>query len=474
MAATDKGSEVGLIGLGVMGRNLAYNMADHGYSVVGYDRDGKRARELAAGAGRGQRVRGSASLKEFVGLLRRPRNLILLVPAGDAVDKVIEEISPYLEPGDLIIDSGNSRYGDTDRRERSLATTGLLFMGMGISGGERGARYGASLMPGGPREAYERVRPILEAVAARVDGEPCVAYLGPGSAGHYVKMVHNGIEYGLMELIAETYDLMKRGLGLSPEELRAVYHRWHAGELNSYLLEITVGILGRRDEGSGRPLVDMILDKAAQKGTGEWTAEDALELEVPTPTIDVAVMMRNLSARKREREAAARALDGNSSAFSGDRQGLIDRLGNALYAGFIITYAQGMALLGGASRAHGYRLNLGEIARIWQGGCIIRAKVLRDIRAAYQSEPELADMLLNPYLGGEVLRRRGDLGQAVCAAGDMGLPAPALAVSLAYFDAYRSSWLPANLIQAQRDFFGAHTYQRVDRQGVFHTEWDQA
>jgi 6-phosphogluconate dehydrogenase len=474
MAVTDRGCEVGLIGLGVMGRSLACNIVDHGYSVVGYDRDGGKVKELVAGGGRGQTLRGSANLKEFVGLLRRPRTVILLVPAGDTVDRVIEQFLPYLEPGDLIIDSGNSRYGDTDRRGRRVAAKGLLFMGMGISGGERGARYGASLMPGGPWEGYERVRPILEAVAARVDGEPCVTYLGPGSVGHYVKMVHNGIEYGLMEPIAETYDVMKRGLGLSPEELRSVYQRWHEAELNSYLLEITLRILARRDEGSGRPLVGMILDKAAQKGTGEWTAEDALELEVPTPTIDAAVMMRNLSARKSAREVAARVLDGNPAAFSGDRRGLIDCLGNALFAGFIVTYAQGMALMREASRAHGYGLKLGEVARVWQGGCIIRAKVLRDIRAAYQTEPELADLLLNPYLGGEVLRRRGDLRQVVCAAGDMGLPAPALAVSLAYFDAYRSSWLPANLIQAQRDFFGAHTYERVDGPGVFHTEWDQA
>jgi 6-phosphogluconate dehydrogenase len=345
---------------------------------------------------------------------------------------------------------------------------------MGMSGGERGARYGASLMPGGPREAYERVRPILEAVAARVDGGPCVAYLGPGSAGHYVKMVHNGIEYGLMELIAETYDLMKRGLGLSPDELRSVYQRWHEGELNSYFLEITLRILARRDQRSGRPLVDMILDKAGQKGTGEWTAADALELEVPTPTIDAAVMMRNLSARKREREAGARVLNGHLPAFSGDRQGLIARLGNALYAGFVITYSQGTALMREASRTRGYGLNLGEVARVWQGGCIIRAKMLRDIHAAYEAEPELAEILLDPHLGGEVLRRRADLREVICAAGDMGLPAPALAVSLAYFDAYRSGWLPANLIQAQRDFFGAHTYERVDQPGVFHTEWDEA
>jgi 6-phosphogluconate dehydrogenase len=457
-----------------MGRSLAYNIADHGYSVAGYDRDGERAKELVGGAGRGgQAVQGSASLDEFVGLLRRPRTVILLVPAGDAVDRVIEQLLLCLEPGDLLIDSGNSRYADTDRRGRSLAEKGLLFMGIGISGGEHGARHGASFMPGGPREAYERVRPLLEAVAARVDGEPCVTYLGAGSAGHYVKMVHNGIEYGLMELIAETYDLMNRGLGLSAGKLHLVYDQWNAGELNGYLLEITARILARRDQESGKPLVDMILDRARQKGTGEWTAADALELEVPTPTIDAAVVMRSLSVRKRQREAAGTVLKGNPAAFSGDRQGLIDRLENALYAGFVITFAQGMALLREASRAHGYALNLGEIARIWQGGCIIRAEVLRDIRAAYQAEPEPADLLLDPYLGREVLRRRADLHQVVCAAGGMGLPAPAFAVSLAYFDAYRSSWLPANLIQAQRDYFGAHTYERVDGPGVFHTDWEK-
>ncbi len=474
MAATDSGCEVGVIGLGVMGRNLAYNMADHGYAVAGYDRDGGKVRLFVDGAGCGQTVRASGNIKEFVGLIRRPRAVILLVPAGDAVDGVIKELLPHLEPGDLIIDGGNSRYADTDRRELSVAEKGLFFMGMGISGGERGARYGASLMPGGPREAYERVRPILEAVAARVNGEPCVAYLGPSSAGHYVKMVHNGIEYGLMELIAETYDLMKRGLGLHAKELECVYHRWHEGELNSYLLEITARVFARRDEKSGGPLVEMILDKAMQKGTGEWTAADALELEVPTPTIDVAVAMRDLSGRKSQREAAALALNDHPAVFSGDREGFIDHLGRALYAGMIIAYAQGMALLGEASRAHGYRLNLGEVVRVWQGGCIIRADMLRHLRAAYQAAPKLVNLLLDPHLGKEVLRRREDLRQVISIAGEIGLPVPALAISLAYFDAYRSSWLPANLIQAERDFFGSHTYERVDRPGFFHTEWEQA
>jgi len=472
MAVTDGGCEVGVVGLGVMGRNLGYNMAEHGYSVAGYDRDAGKVERFVESAGCGQSVQASGNIKEFIDLLRRPRAVILLVPAGDAVDGVIQDLLPHLEPGDLIIDSGNSRYADTDRRKRGLAEKGLLFMGMGISGGERGARYGASLMPGGPRKAYERVHPVLEAVAAKVDGEPCVAYLGPGSAGHYVKMVHNGIEYGVMELIAETYDLMKRGLGLHARDLQCVYEGWRKGELNSYLLEITARIFARRDEKSGRPLVDMILDRAMQKGTGEWTAADALELEVPTPTIDVAVVMRNLSGRKSQREAAARALDGQPAVFSGDREGFVDHLGRALYAGMIITYAQGMALLGEASRAHGYRLNLGEVVRVWQGGCIIRADVLRHLRAAYQAAPKLVNLLLDPHLGKEVLGRRKDLHQVICVAGEMGLPVPALAVSLAYFDAYRSSWLPANLIQAERDFFGSHTYERVDRPGVFHTEWE--
>jgi 6-phosphogluconate dehydrogenase len=474
MAVTGSGCEVGVVGLGVMGRNLSYNMAEHGYSVAGHDRDAWKVEQFVESAGCGQSVQASGNIKEFTGLIRRPRAVILLVPAGDAVDGVIQDLLAHLEPGDLIIDSGNSRYADTDRRERALAEKGLLFMGMGISGGERGARYGASLMPGGPRKAYERVRPILEAVAARVDGEPCVTYLGPGSAGHYVKMVHNGIEYGIMELIAETYDVMKRGLNLNANELQCVYQGWQEGELNSYLVEITARIFARRDEKSGRPLVDMILDRAMQKGTGEWTASDALELEVPTPTIDLAVAMRNLSGRKSQREAASRALDDHPAVIFGDRQGLVDRLGRALYSGMILTYAQGMALLGEASRAHGYGLNLGEVVRVWQGGCIIRADVLRQIRAAYQAAPKLVNLLLDPYLGQEVLHRREDLRQVVCTAGEMGLPVPGFAVSLAYFDAYRSSWLPANLIQAERDFFGSHTYERVDRPGVFHTDWEHA
>jgi 6-phosphogluconate dehydrogenase len=465
--------DIGLIGLGVMGRNFAYNIADHDYSVAGYDRDPQKLRDFGQNVSSRKKVRPGSSLKQFVGLLRRPRAVVLLVPAGDAVDAVIGELLRHLEPGDLLVDSGNSRFTDTDRRIDTLAKTGLLFMGMGISGGAHGARHGPSLMPGGPREGYERVRPILEAVAARANGEPCVTYLGPRSSGHYVKMVHNGIEYGLMELIAETYDFMKRVLGLNAAELAAVCRSWNETELNGFLMEITGRIFHRKDEKSGNPLVEMILDRAMQKGTGEWTAWDALDLQVPTPTIDLAVVMRDLSRLKSEREAAAHLLPGPRLVFTGDRESFIGRLRNALYAAMIITYAQGMALLGEASRTYGYGLKLHEVARIWQGGCIIRARLLKDIRIAHQVRPELPNLLLCPDLGGEVARRQADLRKVVSTAAELGQPAPCLAVSLAYLDAYRSDWLPANLIQAQRDYFGAHTYERVDAEGVFHTEWDR-
>jgi 6-phosphogluconate dehydrogenase len=322
-------------------------------------------------------------------------------------------------------------------------------------------------------EGYERVRPILEAVAAHVDGRPCVTYLGPGSAGHYVKMVHNGIEYGVMELIAETYDLMKRGLGLTPQELQAVYECWSTGELNSYLLEITARIFARQDEATGRPLIDLILDQAQQKGTGKWTSWDAMDLQSPTPGIDTAVTMRDLSGYKAERQAADQALRGPSPYYRKEREAFLGRLQNSLYAAMILTYAQGLALLRRASEVYGYALNLGDVARIWEGGCIIRAALLRQVRAAYQTRPDLPNLLLDPHLGQEVMARQEDLRAVVCTAARLGLPAPGLMASLSYFDAYRSAWLPANLTQAQRDYFGAHTYARVDRPGVFHTRWQE-
>ncbi len=470
---SNQGCDIGLIGLGVMGRNFVLNVADHGFAVAVYNRTAEKTREFLENEVGDRDIRAGYSLKEFAGLLKKPRAVIMLVAAGDPVDAVIQELLPFLESGDLLIDSGNSHFTDTNRRAKQISGKGLLYMGMGISGGEAGARYGPSLMPGGPKAGYERIRPIMEAAAAKVNGEPCVTYLGPGSAGDYVKMVHNGIEYGIMELIAETYDLLKRCLGLKPQALKDIYESWNQGELNSFLVEITARILGRKDERTGKPLVEVILDQAKQKGTGMWTSWDAMDLQMATPTIDVAVVMRDLSGYKEERQAASRLLKGPRIAFGGDQQQFINKLKNALYAGMIVTYAQGLALLKKASETYGYGLDLEAVARIWRGGCIIRAALLEDIRAAYKNRPDLANLLLDPHLGQEFLGRQTDLRDVVGAAAELGLPAPALMASLAYFDAYRSSRLPANLIQAQRDFFGAHTYERVDAPGSFHTEWSK-
>lgn len=468
-----QGCDVGLIGLGTMGRNFVLNMADHGYRVAVYNRTTEKTREFMETEVEDRPIQAGYELPDFVGGLRPPRAIMMLLAAGDPVDQVIRELFPLLSPGDLLIDGGNSHFTDTNRRGRILAGKKLLFMGLGISGGESGARHGPSLMPGGPREAYDRVGQILEAAAAKVGGDPCVTYLGPGSAGHYVKMVHNGIEYGLMELIAETYDLLHRGLGLTPGELAAIYDRWNQGELNSFLLEITAKIFGRQDDQTGKPLIDLILDKAKQKGTGMWTSWDAMDLQVGTPSIDVAVVMRDLSGYKGEREAAAQVLSGPRLSFEGDKERFVGKLQNALYAGMIITYAQGMALLKTASQTYGYGLDLEAVARIWRGGCIIRAALLEDIRAAFKAKGDLANLLLDPRLGQAVMTRQTDLRDVVCAATELGLPAAGLMGSLAYYDAYRSARLPANLIQAQRDFFGAHTYERVDAAGTFHTQWEE-
>jgi 6-phosphogluconate dehydrogenase len=465
--------DIGLIGLGTMGRNFVLNLADHGTRVVVYNRTAEKIKDFMENEVGPRPIKAGYNLQEFVGLLRRPRALILLVAAGAPVDAVLRELLPLLDPGDLIIDGGNSHFTDTNRRGNFLAGKGLHFMGMGISGGETGARSGPSLMPGGSREMYDRVGPILEAAAAHVNGDPCVTYLGPGSAGHYVKMVHNGIEYGLMELIAETYDLFKRGLGLTPAELAPIYDRWNRAELNSYLVEITAKIFTRQDERTGTPLVDVILDQAGQKGTGMWTSWDAMDLQVGTPTIDVAVVIRDLSDCKKERSNAAQFLAMSRRAFQGDRPRFIGQVKNALYAAMIATYAQGMALLRKASATYDYGLDLEAVARIWRGGCIIRAALLEDIRTAYKVRAELPNLLLDPRLGQEFMKREADLREVVKAAATLGLPAPGLMVTLGYVDAYRSAVLPANLIQAQRDFFGAHTYERLDAPGIFHTRWEE-
>jgi 6-phosphogluconate dehydrogenase len=469
----NKKCDIGLIGLGVMGSNFALNVADHGFSVAGYNRKEDKIRQLSEIKSAHHKIETTQDIRSLCQMVRTPRAILLLVPSGPPVDAVIESLVPHMEAGDLIIDSGNSHFTDTDRRSKSLEKKGLLFMGMGMSGGESGARHGPSLMPGGPRKGYERVGNILEAAAARVDKSSCVAYLGSGSAGHYVKMVHNGIEYGLMQLISETYDLMKRGLGMGPDELHAVYDRWNKEELNSYLIEITSDIFLQKDDKTGQPLIDVILDEAKQKGTGEWTAWDALDLQVPTFNIDTAVMMRDMSAYKNQREKAGHMLKGPSPRFEGERNPIIRQIKNALYAGMIITYAQGLALLAKASKTYQYNLNLETVARIWRGGCIIRAALLEDIRSAHKSNPSLENLLFDGHLGQAVVAREAELRAVVRTGVALGLPMPGLMMALSYFDAFRSGWLPANLIMAQRDYFGAHTYERMDEEGTFHTKWEK-
>jgi 6-phosphogluconate dehydrogenase len=469
---TDKqGCDIGLIGLGVMGQNLVLNMADQGFTVAAYDRKAEKIRKFKDEKIGRRDIQAGNDLEEFIGRLRRPRAVIMLVPAGAPVDEVIGKLQPLVEEGDLLIDGGNSHFSDTDRRGKAQAEKGLLYLGMGISGGEYGARHGPSMMPGGPRKGYERVKAILEKAAAKVDEEPCVTYLGQGSAGHYVKMVHNGIEYGIEQLIAESYDLMHVGLGLNNDELHEVFSRWNKQEPASFLIEITADIFTKEDDQTGERVVDIILDIARQKGTGIWTAQEAKDLRVPAPTVDIAVIMRCLSEFKDERKRAAETLKGPEVPPRGDREAFIDKIKNALYAATIVTYAQGFALLRRASDAHGYDLDLEAVARIWRGGCIIRAALLERIRAAYQVDPRPANLLLDPTLGQEVVTRQADWREVVQTCAEWGIPAPGLMVSLAYFDGYRRSRLPANLTQAQRDYFGAHTYERIDRPGTFHTQW---
>ncbi|MCX2739047.1 NADP-dependent phosphogluconate dehydrogenase [Pontibacter anaerobius] len=465
--------EFGMVGLGVMGRNLLLNMADHGISVIGLDLDPEKAAALEAEAGAGKPVRGTTSAEDFVKSIRRPRALMLLVPAGKPVDAAINSLLPLLEPGDIIVDGGNSYFPDTDRRVVGLADKGIHFFGMGISGGEKGARFGPSMMPGGNREAYERLRPIFEAVAAKVNGEPCVTYLGNGSAGNYVKMVHNGIEYGVMQLIAETYDLLKRGFGFSDEELQSVFQGWNQTELQSFLIEITGEILQKTDEVTGKRLVSMISDRARSKGTGKWTSQNAMDLQVPVPSIDMAVLMRDMSKYKEERVEAAKLLPNHTfeTGINTGKQEIVSQMQNAFYFAMVSTYAQGMAQLRVASEAYNYGLQLQEVAKIWRGGCIIRAVCLEDFRQAYEKNSELPNLLLDPKVGKDLLDRQQDTRTILKLAIDKGIPMPAFMASLSYFDAYRSETLPTNLIQAQRDYFGAHTYERVDQEGIFHTQW---
>ncbi len=472
MSKQTQQSDIGMVGLGVMGRNFVLNMADRGFAVAGYDKDPKQVEALSQESEK-RDVHGATDIQEFIALLRKPRAIMMLVPAGPPVDSVIKDLLPHLEKGDLIIDAGNSYFKDTDVRARDLTKEGIQFLGVGVSGGEEGARHGPSIMPGGPKEAYERVRPIFEAAAAKVNGDPCVTWLGPGSAGHFVKMVHNGIEYGVMQLLAETYDLMKRGLGLNDDEVHDVYHAWNKGELNAYLVEISSHIFSKQDEKTGKRLIDEILDVAKQKGTGMWTSQSAMELQVPIPTIDLAVAMRDLSKFAKERERASAMYQQSRPSLVSDRDTFLTQLGRAFYAAMIITYAQGMALLVVASDKYKYHLDLEAVARIWRGGCIIRAALLEDICAAFRVKRELPNLLLDSNLSRKVMEQQTDLRQVVSQAAELGIPVPGLMVSLGYLDAYRSAWLPDNLIQAQRDYFGAHTYERIDAKGTFHTIWEK-
>jgi 6-phosphogluconate dehydrogenase len=464
-------SDIGLIGLAVMGQNLVLNMEDHGFSVAVYNRTTERTREFMEGQAAGKNICAGTTIEEFVGLMKRPRAVWLMVKSGAPVDATIEGLVPYLEPGDLIMDGGNSFFKHTEQRTEALEEHGILYIGTGVSGGEYGARHGPSIMPGGQPEAYERVRPILEATAAKVNGDPCVTYIGPRGAGHYVKMVHNGIEYGDMQLIAESYDVLSRAGGLSAAELHQVFTEWNRGELESYLIEITADIFAKTDDETGKPMVDVILDEAKQKGTGKWTSQDALDLGAATPTINAAVESRIISSFKEERVAASQVLSGPALVHEGDRDALVQDVRQALFAAKICSYAQGMALLQAASHEYDYHLDLAAIARIWRGGCIIRAGFLNDVSAAFERDPGLPNLLLDPYFKEAVESRQGALRRVIQTSVGLGIPCLGLSASLAYYDAYRTARLPANLTQAQRDYFGAHTYRRVDKEGMFHTEW---
>lgn len=464
---------IGLIGLGVMGENLALNIERNGFPIAVFNRTVRRVDEFLAGAAKDKRVLGTRTPEEFVAALQRPRKLILLVKAGDAVDETIAQLRPFLEAGDILIDAGNSQFQDTRRREADLKAEGLRFIGSGVSGGEEGALWGPSLMPGGDRAAYEAIRPIWEAIAAKVEDGPCVTYVGPDGAGHFVKMVHNGIEYGDMQLIAESYDILHRGLAMDVPTLASTFAEWNLGELDSFLIEITAHIFTVRDPETGRPLVDLVLDKAGQKGTGKWTSMAAQDLSVPIPTIDAALTARLLSALKSEREAAAARIAAPPAPASVPAGLTVDAVREALYASKICSYAQGMALIRAGSAAYDWNIDLQETARIWKGGCIIRARFLNRIQEAYRRDPDLPNLLLDPDLAARNQQAQAPWRIVVGAAQTLGIPVPAMSASLAYFDAYRTARLPQNLTQAQRDLFGAHTYDRVDRPNgpSVHTDW---
>lgn len=468
-----KKSDIGLIGLAVMGENLVMNMESKGFTVSVYNRTADKVEKFVNGRAKGKNITGTYSLEELVASLEKPRKIMMMIKAGAPVDDMIEKLIPLLEKGDIIIDGGNSHFPDTARRTAYVESKGLLYIGTGVSGGEEGALHGPSMMPGGSPEAWESVKPVLQAICAKVeDGTPCCDWVGENGAGHFVKMVHNGIEYGDMQLICEAYHLMKNVLGLSDDEMHEVFAEWNKGELDSYLIEITRDILAYKDT-DGEPIVEKILDTAGQKGTGKWTGIAALDEGIPLTLIGEAVFSRCLSAMKEERVAASKVLCGPAVSFDGDKKQFIEDIKNALFASKIVSYAQGYTLMRSAAKTYGWNLNYGGIALMWRGGCIIRSVFLGKIKEAYDNNPELSNLLLDPYFKNAIENAQAGW-RRVCATAVMnGIPVPAMSSALAYFDGYRSERLPANLLQAQRDYFGAHTYERVDceRGKFFHTNW---
>jgi 6-phosphogluconate dehydrogenase len=466
-------ANIGLIGLAVMGQNLALNMNDHGFRVAVFNRTVSKVDDFLAGPAQNTQIVGAHSLPELVGLLERPRRVMLMVQVGQPVDDFIEKLIPLLEPGDIIIDGGNSNYNDTMRRTAYVESKGLLYIGTGVSGGEEGARYGPSIMPGGSPAAWQHVKPIFQAIAAKVaDGSPCCDWVGENGAGHYVKMVHNGIEYGDMQLICEAYHLMREGLGMTAPEMSKVFAKWNKGKLDSYLIEITRDILAYKDE-DGKPLVDKILDTAEQKGTGKWTGISALEMGIPLTMVVEAVLGRALSSLKDERVIAARVLTGPKPKIAGDKKAFIADLEQAVYASKLISYTQGYMLMRAAAKEYKWNLNYGGIALMWRGGCIIRSVFLGKIKDAFDRNPALTNLLLDPYFAKEIQSAQSAWRRVVAKAVQKGIPVPAMSSALAFYDGYRRESLPANLLQAQRDYFGAHTYQRIDkpRGQYFHTNW---
>lgn len=461
----------GVIGLGVMGRNLLYNIADNGFSTVGFDLDEEKVKELHNGGTPGTSVRGTASLEDFVSALESPRKIILMVPAGKPVDAVLGSITPLLNPEDIVIDAGNSYFKDTERRIADLAAKNLHFMGMGVSGGEQGARRGPSIMPGGDWEAFNLVKPMLELISAKVNDEPCTAYMGKGSAGHYVKMVHNGIEYAIMQLITEAYDLLRKGANLNNDQLYEVFKKWNEGEMNSFLIEITRDIFLQKDDFTGGFLVDQILDKAGAKGTGKWTSEQAMEIGVSIPTIDIAVTSRILSAYKDERVKASQLYAKGEIKRPENIELFIKEVGDSLYLATLISYAQGLALLVKASTEYQFEIPLKDVVKIWRGGCIIRSVLLEKFYMAYSKDHKLSNILLDQKISEIVKDKISSLRKTASFAASNGIPSLGIQTALGYFEAYTTESLPVNLLQAQRDYFGAHTYQRIDREGIFHSSW---